>query len=1006
MKLLILHLSDIHFKENRNYSDDNINALISVLRPSMIEIENVLIIVSGDLAFSGTKLQYISMRKFLTRIKNCINKTYHIDKIEFAIVPGNHDVDYMCGELRRADLEEIKDNDSYDSFVSQELKKQQEFFKLARMFGCFTEGELLHQKRFNVGNSRIQINLINTGVFSSLDEDQGFHYLSETELTALKEQNNSDFIFSVMHHPSAWFYSKIADRLDTTLHQNSDLIFVGHKHYETTRTVSDSQSSVNILAGGMLSDRGNWDTSELHVGVLNLDTRLFDTKKYQWDVAGKIYVEKDCRTIKLSKDRFDSNGFSILDQYLDNCIKTDQFLIADNFLDYFVFPLLEEQKDDKGETASKNIDNMENFIKRLQSSKKILISGLNDSGKTAFTKAVFVELSTTMTVLLIHGSDITGDPEKTIRNAFDEIYGRDSVKYERFRQADPNSLALIIDDVDAIDEASRDVFINYVNVRFGSILETCQQDIELDIQSRLKKKYDRKDYAIFRIEPFYSDKRRELITKVINIIGNDGQNKSSMITLLCDSLSKQKTLYNWSPSFIVQFTKYYYNNIGESSQNEGDVFGKVFENNLMSLIKPFVTKGITLDKIFIILDKIAYHIFEKHEYPISTTKICRIVEEYNDRYDSMVNAVTLLSVLVSSRVLKETDGGYLFYERSYLAYFTAREIRRLILDGNYKDIKYVMEYSYMNIHADILLFVTYITDNLNIIRMLMEMAERTLQSWDEFSLSPVNVEYMNQPAYLIIKPVEEGDREKEEQKHLEVEKEEKKALSLINDASLFDGESEELDFIQEMLRSISLMTTIARALPSFEHMMERADKDRCVKLLYTMPLKIFFVWAREVNESRSEIVHMIKEFHEWEYRKDKPGIEPFDDNKALMALRWESISLLLELMNAAFGYATKDNTWRFINRYDYMAKPTYGLEHLMGIEQMDDVAGFISEAVRLYNDNEAQTQYILQRISRHYMVNSKRIRYTDVQRLNSKLFKNQLKPAHLLVEQKINKQKK
>ena len=70
---MILHLSDIHFKENNNYSGDNINALISVLRPSMIEIENVLIIVSGDLAFSGTKLQYISMRKFLTRIKYCIN---------------------------------------------------------------------------------------------------------------------------------------------------------------------------------------------------------------------------------------------------------------------------------------------------------------------------------------------------------------------------------------------------------------------------------------------------------------------------------------------------------------------------------------------------------------------------------------------------------------------------------------------------------------------------------------------------------------------------------------------------------------------------------------------------------------------------------------------------------------------------------------------------------------------------------------------------------------------
>lgn len=1008
MKLLIVHLSDMHFGDGTNYLKENLDGIVNAMNTSMAEIQHVLIIVSGDLTFSGKQQQCKRVVRFFEELKQAINARYQTQDIRFIMVPGNHDVDYDIGvgDRKRTGLEAIDKAVTYDAEIPAEQAKLQQFYVLAGRYNCFVNKNLLHQKTLTYDSVKIQINLINTAIFSSNDEDQGYHYLRQTEIDRLGEQGESDFVFSVMHHPQGWFNWRVGDQLEAALYERSDLIFVGHKHYETTRTISDAKSSVDVLSGGMLSDRGNWDSSEFHIGVLDTESRSFETKKYQWNTVEKVYVEKGGRTITLSKNRVNPMGLTVQSQFIDECIRPDQFLIADSFLDYFVFPLMEEQRDEQKEGMMHDVSSMDAFLERLETSQKVLVSGLNDSGKSALTKAVFVELSAKKTVLLLHGSKVDGKPERAIRNAFETVYGRDSASYERFKQADPSLLALIIDDVDAIDEVYRDGFIDYINDRFGSILETCQQEIELDIQSRFKKKHDRKYYTVFRLEPFYANKRRELVTKIINIIGNDGQNKDEMISLLCDMLSKQKTLYNWSPSFIVQFTKYYYNNIGESSQNDGDVFSKVFESNLVSLIKPFASKGISIEKILMILDKIAYAIYKDHEYPISTTRVCEIVDDYNERYDSTVNAMNLVGMLVSARVLKAVDNGFLFYELSYLAYFTAREIRRRILTGDYDDIKNVMQYSYMNIHADILLFVTYITDNLDIIRMLMQMAESTIQNWEEFSLSPVNVEYMKQPAHLIIKPVEEGDREKEEQKRIETEKEETKALSTVNDVSIFEGESEELDFIQEILRSTSLMTTLARALPSFEHMMEKEDKEKCVALLYTMPLRIFCVWAKEVDESRSELVQMIKEFHEWEYRKDKPNIEPLSDHKALMALRWESTSLLLELMNAAFGYATKENTWRFIDRFDFKQAPTYGIEHLMGIEYRDAVAPFISEALRLFDDKEAQTKLMIQRVSRHFMVTSKRIQFGEIQQLNSRMFSDQLKPAHLLIEQSKNKNKR
>ena len=202
------------------------------------------------------------------------------------------------------------------------------------------------------------------------------------------------------------------------------------------------------------------------------------------------------------------------------------------------------------------------------------------------------------------------------------------------------------------------------------------------------------------------------------------------------------------------------------------------------------------------------------------------------------------------------------------------------------------------------------------------------------------------------------------------------------------------------------MITLARALPSFEHMMEKADKERCVNLLYKMPLRLFYVWANEVNAVRSELVQMIKDFHEWEYRKDKINYKPLSDQEALVMLRWESTSLLLELMNASISYSTKENTSRYINQFNYGSDISYGIEHLICTQRRDLVNNFVSESIELYDDNNTElARLMILRVAKKFMVTSKRIQYQDIQKLNSKLFANKLKSVQLLLEQNRNKKK-
>lgn len=1007
MNLLILHLSDMHFGKKNNYTNDNINAIVGALQQSMNDISHVLIIISGDLAFSGLKAECRQVWFFLHALKAAIVLRYQIRDIQIAMVPGNHDIDYQKGDIGRAGLELLEKNGDYAKAIPSELDKQTEFYFLAKRNNCFSSSALLDQKVITYDGKTLQLNLINTAVFSSLDEDQGFHFLTESVIKKLSAQNNCDYVISVMHHPHHWYSSCCKKELEEALYSRSDLIFVGHEHYESSMKIEHDEASVNIFAAGKLGDRGDWTDSEFHVAVLNLDTRAYNTRKYHWNGAAKIYEEIGQRELTLSRDRYNQLGLIVRPEHLMS-LEEDRYLISRSVHDYFVFPLLiEEQIANESGRIPKEIDSMESFINTLGKREKIIISGGSDSGKSVLAAEIYTRLASNKVAVFVKGCDVRTNPERTIREAFEDAYSNDKASYEAFKQTMPEDLAIVIDDVDAIEPTREESFLSYVGEHFGVIVETCQAEIDIDIQSRLKKRATSRDFTFYRIAPFYSNKRKQLVTNIVHAISkSDQEAQDHIILLLCDVLTKQKYLYSWNPEFIVQFVKYYCNNIGEAMQNDGSVFSKVFEANITQLIKPYARK-ITVDKVMMVLDKIAYGIYVDKIYPISLSDADQIIQEYNQIYGSKIVTFDFLNLLIEAKIMKKTDDKFLFYDRNYLAYFTAREIKRRCLeDGDYTQFNHVMEYSYSGLNADILLFVTYITDNLNIIRMVMGQAVKSVEGWKEFNLRDIDIPFLVNPVDQIVRPFQESDREKAEEERIQQEKAEVQAITIANDASIFSGETDELNFVQKVIRGISLMVILARTLPSFEHMMKKEDKDQCVQMLYTMPLRIFEAWAKVIDEESSALIADIKLFHETEYRKEKPDAAPIEDKDALYILKWEATSLLLDLMYAVMNNATRSNTNDFIDGFDYKSLPTYGIEHLIGLAKRDNVPDFSSEAEKLFaEEKHAMTRNMLQRVARNFMANSKRIKKSETQRLNAKLFNESLQQDKLYIEQQRNKNK-
>lgn len=1000
MMLLILHLSDIHFEKRGDVSKENLEAIIKMLN-TMEKFEGVIIVISGDVAYSGKIGQYNIAYNFFNMLKQKIKQEFDIGEIHFVIAPGNHDVDYDKGSITHQQLCKIYEDAQQDAILGNEIKKMNAFYNHANGLFCFQDKQsLVSTKVFSVADATIRFNLINTGAYSSLEEDQGLHYLPPQDLLKLESDEESDYIFTVMHHPHHWYHESMKKELERKIYEKSDLIFVGHEHYSSSMDVGVNNSRVKIYAGGELANKGDWSNSEFYIGMLETQTREYAVTRCKWNSSRKIYIKEKTEKNLLSKNRINQYGFEPDKSYMDNLLQDKKYMISSRFTDYYVFPRLEEEvlteKRMGREPAS-----LEQFLHEIYTYKKIIVMGRNDSGKSVLLKSLFKEMVATKCVLFVNAYDVRGNYARTIKNVFEECYSNQSVEFERFSQIPKEDKVLLIDDADQIDERHLKDFLEKAEKEFDIIVYTCGKIVEFDIKERIKKSALEEKYTRYKMQAFYADKRKELVSNIVKImISQDEQSQENIIQLLCEALSKQKNLFRMDPDFIVQFTKYYCNNIGETIQNDGEVFSKVFEANIISLIKPFATR-ISVDKILIIMDKIAYAMHCGKNYPMNQSDICGIIDQYNEEFDSEVDYAEFLNILLGSKIFIKNQTDYYFAEKNYLAYFVAREIKRRCLEEHdYSEFNKALEFACYGINADILLFVTYITDNLNLIRMIMDKAEEYTKDWSEFSVNPIEIPYLSDVEQLKVETAKETDKEKSQEEDIQQERQQEHAKEneVVCDGLYSYDETEELPFMKVIVRALSLLIIISRTLPSFEHMMKKPDKEKCVQLIYSLPLKIFNVWAWEVEGIKIELIDEIKNLNEWDYRKEKVKL---DDTSVLNYLRWESISLLMEMMNSSIGNATKKNTYKFLDSFDTNSSDLYKIEHLMGLDKRDDVNEFLKEAESIYTEQKQQLpRLMIQRVARHFIIHSKKIQRVDIQKLNAKLWEGKLNQPALLIRKK------
>lgn len=1015
MRISFLHLSDFHLNDSKGVHPAKIQAIVDSLGV-YTPIEGIVIVLSGDIAATGQANQYKIVATFLKRLIPEIRRKYSISEknTKILIVPGNHDIDW--GRSTRLDSSKIRSFDEKERalHLQQELKSMKNYFSFSDRNGCFFPywmhipfGQLVTRKILHFDNGyRIEANLLNTAPFSC-DSDDGLHYLPEDAIHSLTTESNADFSLVVMHHSPDWFEFSQKKELENTLSKRCSLAFYGHEHFPGTQNVLyDNGNRIVKQAGGAWWQSSVPTLSDYYAALFDTESRKYFLSKFSWNADRSAFVATMKQEHILMQKSLCGTGLTYQEKYIATVMADSKSTIAQSVSDYFVFPTLRLNAS-KEYSRGKAIDKMEDFIAFIKENRYVAVMGGSNSGKTTLLKMTFKELQTQYVVLYCGTDDITGrSQENILKELVTDTYGADS--YSLFQAIPSDKKVIIIDDLHRISPKHLNKFLRGIEDIFGTIVvaseETSQFDIVQMVKDNIKASKEFKKASISRL---YAEKRLALIQKIVLIKTDNDELKAAGIARTLEQCSNSyKLAFRTDIDFVVQFVDYYCAHLGELDKSDATVFSKVFEASIERSIAPhLVGRKENSNDIIVALSEIAHYIHFNKEYPINAEHIHEVIAAYCEYYDNRyLTAERFIEIGVNSGLLSRTSNGYeyRFASKNHLAYFVAKALNRRFHDtGDTTDLESIVRQSCFSINGDILLFMTYISDNVNIPRLLLEQAVSYVSGWTEFDLSDIGIKYLqSMPAKSLGSPKED---EKEEEIHNQAIEEEERD-TIIETLDIYDYDETKIDELNnQLIRAFLQLKIIARNFSAFISILPGPVKKDYVSAMYQLPNKIFSQWAESIDNS---LDYLVEEVIAWQEEPDFEG-KKLSREDILRFFQEVSLNMLLNLYYVASSHGANDNTVDYLAQQNYISPSlNYRIERLMFWEKVDDYQAVIKEAEELCSlQGDGMAKNMTLAILRHMLVHSDKNIDRERRRISSKYFSPRTQAKILMDRQKSQKER-
>ena len=628
MSYALVHITDIHISGKSDHilgkSDKIIRAVTSILHDG----EPVILVISGDIAFSGKNEEFAAAYEFLTRIKTGIEGERHTS-CQLIATPGNHDCDFdMDSPMRTRLMSSVNantsaiDEQSYKSIASVE----ENFFSFSDQLSYpFQRDKLCTDISIRAGEKRLLFLLFNTAWMSSKTEKPGTLIMPEELLPELAAKDY-DCVISVLHHPFGWFHPDNASQIVQYLKNTTDIIIFGHEHREELFQISGNMWSICLLRGKALQQKSKTDSA---FAVYEFDDGAESISAYYFDWAGDKYCRKDDSIAFSRNSLIASQILTPSKEYIqsirDPGIVINHFRVESPSLpDLYCWPDLEQVTFEEKGIPTRVRDNV---VDSLLSANISIVIGVALSGKTSMAKMLFNELSSKETCgLFCEGALLTTHNAINLRSKIEECFVKEygEALLEDFRQLPKEKKVLIIDnflDMPYHDER-RSKVLSILSEDFAHIVFFSDNEIDSQLVCSNLNGIEKLSINIFHIMPFGNVKRQEFVKRWY-CLGDEYANGDKSINERIDLACEKINLIIGTRGLIPAYPIYLINllqNIESASQASfaGSQYGFLYEsliNKSLSTVSNRYRNPGAINVDISVMSQLAFELLHEHITP-------------------------------------------------------------------------------------------------------------------------------------------------------------------------------------------------------------------------------------------------------------------------------------------------------------------------------------------------------------------------------------------------------
>lgn len=760
MRLLLLQLSDIHFRATANPIAKRLDALLAAIRSVAPRPDGCVLLVTGDVAWSGEKEEYENAERFFEILRSELALMLGEPNLHVGFIPGNHDclLPKKDAELRavivRGIQSSVQSPQPDSGIASNLLSSQTEFFDFAGKFGDFRSSwqeKTVFSKLVKIKGITIRINSFNTAFLSQREELAGSLALPRAIIEdAVQPDSTADLTVSIYHHSENWLEPAFRRVFRKVIESTSDVVFTGHEH-EQDYHLTESQLGRHLIyvEGDALQDAGNPQRSGFNAIVIDFASNIQQYFLFRWKHDHyTAKVDGDERPLVLTPK---TGGRFRLSQKFEKYLSSEDFGFTHprkldlQLDDFYVRPAITIQ--DPSNNKFTKISGKELFEHVLKE-RYLFLRGTDLCGKTSLLKTLFKDFyeSTTLVPVLLRGEEITtGQPEqflKTVWSAVRSQYSEEAV--ELFKQIPEERRVLMVDDWQRARPRT-DVLsglLVFAKTYFGTIIISTSSLISVSdnypIGSNTALLPIMQSAVINELSP---TGRGELIDKWLKL----GQGETfdefqhgrvvEKEQAIVDSLIAKHSVP--SLPFLIVGVLQARTDRTKDTADPGS-YGYLVMKLVIDALS--VTRGARrlIERKDIILRRVAFHLFSKGQDSLTRREFEFIVEEYERDLKVTVDAKEIVEDLLYGRVLEELDENLSFKFKYYFHFFLARYFIDEIEKGRGDEIRpqlnEMAERPLVKSNHLTVIFFLFFRKQDELIERLISQANETLSAYSETDL--------------------------------------------------------------------------------------------------------------------------------------------------------------------------------------------------------------------------------------------------------------------------------